>query len=146
MSAALNGLAKAEVIERVVALLIADRAWRSVAEKEATAYLQKNERGRKADVLAYVREQYDKRGRWLQRPVAVVSSSFEFDLTSAAVGPRVKVWGDVDTEEVDAACPDGWEVDWNTSPSPLSSTRDGERGFAHPLCEAYGTPLPAENR
>ena len=60
--------------------------------------------------------------------------SFEFDLTSAAVGPRVKVWGEVDAGEVDAACPDGWEVDWNTSPSPLSTTRDGKRGFAHPLC------------
>jgi hypothetical protein len=61
--------------------------------------------------------------------------TIEFDLQSA-VGPRVKVYGDVDAEEVDAQVPDGWEVDWETTPANLDSTREGERGFAHPLRSA----------
>jgi len=68
--------------------------------------------------------------------------SIEFEI-DGAVGPRVKVWGDVDAGEVDAACPDGWEVDWDTTPANLDSTRNGERGYAHPLRAAYGTALPA---
>jgi hypothetical protein len=60
------------------------------------------------------------------------SPMVEFDLTSA-VGPRVKIWGDVDAGEVEAMCPEGWAVDWETSPAHLDSQRNGERGFAHPL-------------
>ena len=68
--------------------------------------------------------------------------TIEFELESA-VGPRVKVWGEVDAGEVNAACPDGWEVDWDTTPANLDSTREGERGYAHPLRAAHGNPLPA---
>jgi hypothetical protein len=53
--------------------------------------------------------------------------------TESAVGPRVLVWGEADEEEVEAGCPDGWTVDWDTTPASLASTRDGERGYAHPL-------------
>jgi hypothetical protein len=70
-------------------------------------------------------------------------ATFEFDFTSKAVGPRVKIWGEIDAGEVDTACPDGWEVDWNTTPANLDSMRDGEKGYSHPLCAAYGLPLPA---
>jgi hypothetical protein len=62
----------------------------------------------------------------------MTEEKIEFDF-AGTVGPRVKVWGDVDAAEVDAACPDGWEIDWNTTPANLDSTRDGERGYSHPL-------------
>ena len=54
----------------------------------------------------------------------------------SAVGPRVLVWGDADCAEVESALPAGWTVDWATPPSPLSSVREGERGYAHPLVRA----------
>lgn len=56
----------------------------------------------------------------------------EIELTGAA-GPRVKVWGDVDAAEFEAHVPAGWAVDWETTPANLDSTRDGQRGYAHPL-------------
>ena len=58
--------------------------------------------------------------------------TIEFELDSA-VGPRVKIWGSSDAAEVDAQAPDGWVVDWDTTPANLDSTRDGQRGYAHPL-------------
>lgn len=63
--------------------------------------------------------------------------AIEVELESA-VGPRVKVWGNVDGADVDAAIPDGWEVDWETPPANLDSTRDGECGYAHPLRRCGG--------
>lgn len=56
---ALAGVKKAEVIERVVARCIKEKAWRSACEAEATGYANKAER--KA-VIAYVKEQYDAAG------------------------------------------------------------------------------------
>lgn len=66
-----------------------------------------------------------------------IEAAFEFDLKSA-VGPRVKIWGEIDADEVNEATPEGWEVDWDTTPATLDSTREGERGYAHPL-------VPADN-
>jgi hypothetical protein len=60
------------------------------------------------------------------------SPMVEFELESA-VGPRVMVWGDVSIEEVEAMCPEGWEVDWETTPANLSSQRNGKRGYSYPL-------------
>jgi hypothetical protein len=58
----LTGLVKEAAIQRVVAQLISVRGWRSEAEKEAMAYLQRNEKSRKSDVIAYVREAYNNAG------------------------------------------------------------------------------------
>ncbi len=69
-------------------------------------------------------------------------ATVEFEL-EGAVGPRVKVWGEVDEAEVNAACPDGWEIDWETTPANLDSTRDGERGFARPLRKGRIYHLPS---
>lgn len=60
-------------------------------------------------------------------------AAIEFDVANRAVGPRVMVWGEIDQFVVDAHCPDGWEVDWETTPANLDSKRNGERGYAHPL-------------
>jgi len=43
-------------------------------------------------------------------------TTIEWDPTNEVVGPRVLVWGDVDSGEVDAACPEGWEVDQRRGP------------------------------
>jgi hypothetical protein len=58
----IDGLAKADVIRRVVARNVAAKAWRSSAESEALAYLGKDERARKADVIAFVRSEFDAAG------------------------------------------------------------------------------------
>ena len=65
-------------------------------------------------------------------------ATIEVELTSA-VGPRVLVWGECDCAEVDSEVPAGWAVDWDTTPAPLSSLRDGARGYAHPLTLDRGT-------
>ena len=62
-----------------------------------------------------------------------VTGVFEFDIENAAVGPRVKIWGEVDADDVEVRCPPGWGVDWETTPASLDSTRGGARGYAHPL-------------
>jgi hypothetical protein len=62
MSTKIDALKKSDVIKRVVARNVAAKAWRSVAEKEALAYLDKSEKTCRAAVLAYVREQYDAAG------------------------------------------------------------------------------------
>jgi hypothetical protein len=80
------------------------------------------------------------------RQAARSSATIEVDTTNAAVGPVVRVWGDADREQIDAELPDGWAVDWETTPAPLSSTRDGERGFAHPLRRAVQSPTPSAER
>jgi hypothetical protein len=71
-------------------------------------------------------------------------ADFEFDLDNVAVGPRVLVWGYVDAHEIEAACPAGWEVDWDTVPATLDSMRDGKRGLAHPLVAVAVEMSPRE--
>jgi hypothetical protein len=58
----LSGLAKAEVIARIVANGIASKAWRSSTESEALGCLAKAEKARKADVVAFVRAEFDAAG------------------------------------------------------------------------------------
>jgi hypothetical protein len=65
----IDNLKKADVIKRIVARSIDGKAWRSAAEQEAMAYLDKSEKGRRSDVIAYVKAEYDKagagfNGRW----------------------------------------------------------------------------------
>lgn len=65
----LEGIEKSEAIVRTVANAIAAKAWRSTAESAAIGWLKRSEKSRKADVLAYVREQFDaagagSNGRW----------------------------------------------------------------------------------
>lgn len=52
-------VAKAEVVERIVARCIASKTWRAACEKEALAYASATER---EAVKAYVRAQYDAAG------------------------------------------------------------------------------------
>ena len=63
---ALTSVAKADVIERVVARCIASKTWRLACETEALAYASKAER---KTVLAYVKAEYtiagaNFQGRW----------------------------------------------------------------------------------
>lgn len=59
----LDGLAKAEVIARIVANGIASKTWRSSTEIEALGCLSKKEKTtRKGDVLAFVKTAYDAAG------------------------------------------------------------------------------------
>lgn len=63
MATNLDGIQKADAIRRIVVRMISEKAWRSEAEKDATSYLDwKTEKPRKAEVIAYVREQYDAAG------------------------------------------------------------------------------------
>ena len=58
----IDGLKKADVIKRIVTRSIESKAWRSQCETEALVYLEKSEKARKADVIAFIREQYDAAG------------------------------------------------------------------------------------
>ena len=58
----LSGLAKAEVIARIVSNGIASKAWRSSTESQALGCLAKAEKARKADVVAFVRAEFDAAG------------------------------------------------------------------------------------
>jgi hypothetical protein len=58
----LKGLAKSDVIARIVANGKASKAWRSTVESEALAYLSKTEKARKGDVVAFVKEEFDAAG------------------------------------------------------------------------------------
>lgn len=58
----LAGLKNAAKIERVVAIRVAAKQWRAETEKEMRFLLEKEERGRRGDVEAYVREVYDAAG------------------------------------------------------------------------------------
>jgi len=60
--AKIDGLKKADVIKRVVARNIAAKTWRSIAEQEALAYLDKSEKPHRRTVIDYVRAEYDAAG------------------------------------------------------------------------------------
>lgn len=63
MANALNGIGKAEVIERIVRDGIERKAWRDAVAKDCLRCLDKVERVvRKADVLAFVKAQFDAAG------------------------------------------------------------------------------------
>ena len=64
----IDTLKKSDAIKRTVARNIAAGAWLKVATDEATAWLDKSEKARRADVVAYVEGEYraaglDSRGR-----------------------------------------------------------------------------------
>lgn len=69
MTTKLDGLVKRDAILRSIKSNIEGKAWRDTAEKEALAWLQKSEKNRKADVVAFVKAEYDAagagwNGRW----------------------------------------------------------------------------------
>ena len=66
--ASIDTLKKSDAIKRTVARNVAAGAWLKVATEEATAWLDKSEKSRRADVVAYVEGEYraaglDSRGR-----------------------------------------------------------------------------------
>lgn len=66
--ASIDTLKKSDAIKRTVARNIAAGAWLKVATEEATAWLDKSEKSRRADVVAFVESEYraaglDSRGR-----------------------------------------------------------------------------------
>lgn len=58
----LAGLKNKSTIEHLVVRAINAKQWREVTEKEVYYELGKNERHRKADVIAFIREGYDAAG------------------------------------------------------------------------------------
>ncbi len=64
----IENLKKSDTIRKVVARCIASKYWQSACADEATAFLDRSERGRRADVVAYIASEYaaaglDSRGR-----------------------------------------------------------------------------------
>ena len=64
----LENLKKAALIEKLVARFVREGGWQNACEKDATAWLDRSEKSRRGDVIAYVAEQYalagvDSRGR-----------------------------------------------------------------------------------
>jgi hypothetical protein len=65
----IEGLSKETAIRNTVKAGIAAKAWRNTVESDACAWLTKTEKTRKAEVLAFVRAEFDAagcsvNGRW----------------------------------------------------------------------------------
>lgn len=63
MTTNIDTLKKAETIRKIVARCISSGYWQSACADEATAFLDRSERSRRSEVIAFVADEYKAAGR-----------------------------------------------------------------------------------